>query len=204
MTVAWQCWTVPPSPVSPSLSLLLSYGGLSCQVTLNSERPPTRQNRLKVLAVRVFITRLAKPPALSAADSAAQTCMGLHVLLSSVDSSSCFSPPVTTTSAQIFQRYRATQNPSHWYLNIGACSELGVQAADCVSLFIPCSFPLSRPTSSLVHLAAHLSGTIVYFGSSAPAKNRPKRVEHIRSRGPLGDSRPVDPSAASERGLFCK
>lgn len=50
-----------PTISSQSLSLLLSYGGLSCQVTLNSERPPTRQNRLKVLAVRVFITRLAKP-----------------------------------------------------------------------------------------------------------------------------------------------
>lgn len=61
------------------------------------------------------------------------------------------------------------------------------------------SFPLSRPTSSLLHLAAHLSGTLDYFGSAAPAKNRPKLVEHIRSRGPLGDSRRSDPSAASER-----
>lgn len=36
---------------------------------MNSERPPPRQNRLKVQAVRLFITRLGKPP-LSAAHSA--------------------------------------------------------------------------------------------------------------------------------------
>lgn len=120
--------------------------------------------------------------------------MGLHVLLSSVDSSLCFSPPVAARAALISQCYRATQNPDiHTWT-----SALGEQAADSVSLFIPYSFPLSRPTSSPVHLAAHLSGTIVYFGSSVPAKNQLKRVEHIRSRGPLGDSRPSDPSAASE------
>lgn len=96
MTVAWQCRTASPSPVSPSL--LLPHGGLSCQVTLNSERPPTRQNRLKVLVVRLFITRLDKPRL-----SLRPTPAHRHVW-ASVFSSLCFSPPVRALSAQTFSR----------------------------------------------------------------------------------------------------
>lgn len=72
-----------------------------------------------------------------------------------------------------------------------------MQAADCrhtiplLFPFVTLSYvPLSLaffPLSSLVHLAAHLSGTAVYFGSSVLAKYRLQCVEHITSKGPLWD-----------------
>lgn len=129
----------PASPVSPSF--LLSYGGLSCQVTLNSERPPTRQTRLKVLPVRLFITRPAKPP-LAAADSCIDmygpACPGLILR---------FQSACPSTSAHRGSHFPALHNgrSSHWHLNISTYSEFGVQAADSVSSSISSShshFPL--------------------------------------------------------------
>lgn len=46
------------------------------------------------------------------------------------------------------------------------------------------TLPLAVPTFSPFRLAAYLSGTSVYFGSSVPAKNRLQCVEHITGRGP--------------------
>ena len=125
--------------------------------------------------------------------------MGLHLLLSSVDSSSRFSPPVSI-SAQIFQCYRATPDP-----HIRTRRSEHVVKVECrqqilfLSSFLACSHS-HVPLCLSFNLAAHLSGSSApaeaISGALRQAKNRPKPVEHIRSRGPLGDSRPSNPSRA--------
>ncbi len=66
-----------PTFISQSLCLSLLQGiKLSGYIELWA--PSTQTNRLKVQAVRLFITLLRKPP-LSAAHSCALTCMGLCV-----------------------------------------------------------------------------------------------------------------------------
>ena len=94
--------------------------------------------------------------------------------------------------------------PSHSHQKIGACSEGGVQAADPVSLLLPCLFPLSRPTLSLVQPCSppiwKLCAGRSYFGSSAPGKESaqtcrthqkqgtPRRLEAFKSKQSVGFS----------------
>lgn len=130
---------------------------------MNSERPPTRQNRLKVLAVGLFIARLAKlPPSLWA--SMFCTPPWTHLYVS------------TTRSAQVFQRYRATPQaltfvPEH-------ASELGAQAADSASrshsrVPLPLCFT-SQPT-------------YLELSSISGALRRPRIVRNLWNTSEAGD-----------------